>query len=51
MLKMIAIGSTMLLTGCTFNFTMAHTEGQATDLVDDTTTPTVTNTVTVPLKV
>ncbi len=43
---------TIILTGCTYSITMVHTEGQATDVVDETATNTpstsVTPTVTIP---
>lgn len=43
--------SCLLLTSCTFNVSMAHTEGTATDTIDDTAsnTPTVSPTVNVPV--
>ena len=36
---------------CTFNFAMNHTEGSATDLVDEeaTNTPTTSNSATLPI--
>lgn len=33
---------TIFLTGCTYSITMVHTEGQATDVVDETATNTPT---------
>lgn len=40
-----------LLNSCSFNFSMAHTEGTATDVIDDTAsnTPNVSPTVSIPL--
>ncbi len=40
-----------LLSGCTYNVSMAHTSGHADDVIDDTAsnTPNVSPTVTVPL--
>lgn len=43
--------SVLLLTSsCTYNVSMAHTEGTATDVIDDTAsnTPTVSPTISVP---
>lgn len=41
-----------LMTACTYSITMVHTEGQATDVVDETATNTpstsVTPTVSIP---
>jgi hypothetical protein len=37
----------LFLTSCTYTITLVHTEGQATDVVDDTNTPTATVTPTV----
>lgn len=39
------------LTGCTYNVSMAHTEGVADDVIDDTAsnTPTVSPTLSMPL--
>lgn len=34
--------SLLCLTGCTYSITMVHTEGTASDVVDDTDTPSVT---------
>ncbi len=38
MKKTIFMASTtmILFTGCTYNISMAHTEGQANDVIDDT---------------
>jgi hypothetical protein len=40
----------ILMTGCTYSITMVHTEGQATDVVDEQQTPStsVTPTVSIP---
>lgn len=40
----------LILSSCTFNVSMAHTEGTATDVIDDTqsTTPTVDTHVSMP---
>jgi hypothetical protein len=39
----------MFLTGCTYSITMVHTEGQATDVVDETATNTPSTSVSVPV--
>ena len=56
MKKMFVISTTLLLllvglTACTYNVSMAHTEGTAEDVIDDTAsnTPNVSPTVTVPV--
>jgi hypothetical protein len=38
-------------TFCTYSVTMVHTEGQATDVVDETATNTPTTTATIPVNV
>ena len=53
MVKMFLISFMALaLVGCTYSITMVHTEGTATDVVDETATNTpstsVTPTVTIP---
>ncbi len=42
----------LFLTSCTFSVTLVHTEGQATDVVDETASnaPTVTPTLNIPVK-
>lgn len=42
--------SLLALTSCTYSITMVHTEGQATDVVDETATnsPDVSPTVSIP---
>ena len=47
----IAISFALCLTGCTYNVSMAHTQGTATDTIDDTAsnTPNISPNVTVPL--
>jgi len=35
-----AMFASMLLCGCTISINMVHTEGQATDLIDETQSPT-----------
>jgi hypothetical protein len=43
--------SCLLLTSCTFNVSMAHTQGTATDTIDDTAsnTPDISPTITIPV--
>jgi len=38
--------SSILLVSCNYSIVMNHTEGQASDLVDETTSPNVTPTLT-----
>lgn len=37
-----------LCTGCTYSITMVHTQGTASDVVDETTTPSTSVTATIP---
>ena len=39
----------LLLSSCSYNISMAHTEGTATDTIDDNQTPTVSPQITIPL--
>lgn len=52
MSKLISLVTCLLLTGCTYSITMVHTQGEATDVVDETATNTpstsVTPTVSIP---
>lgn len=41
----------MSLTGCMNYITQVHTDGEASDVVDETQTPTTTATATVPVSV
>ena len=36
LMKLFIVSILFLLTGCTYSVTMAHTEGQANDVVDET---------------
>lgn len=45
----LTIMMTIILTGCTYSITMVHTEGQATDVVDETATNTPSTSLTVPV--
>jgi hypothetical protein len=36
----------LFLSSCTYNISMAHTEGTASDTIDDNATPTATPTIT-----
>ena len=51
-MKKLLLASLFLLSGCTYTINLAHTEGVATDTIDDTSTPTatVTPTVNIPAK-
>jgi hypothetical protein len=48
MRKLVLIFAAILMTACTYNISMAHTSGTATDTIDDaaTNTPNVVPTVT-----
>jgi hypothetical protein len=50
-LKVLMISILMSLNACTYNISMAHTSGTASDVSDDTSssTPTISPTVTVPI--
>jgi hypothetical protein len=50
-MKLICVVMCVLLTGCTYSITMVHTEGQATDVVDETSSATPTTSVSVPVSV
>lgn len=39
----------IIMTGCTYSITMVHTEGQATDVVDETATNTPSTSVSIPV--
>jgi hypothetical protein len=51
-MKQIFIGLflTMFLTACTYSITMVHTEGEAADVVDETTSNTPSTSITIPAK-
>jgi uncharacterized protein YcfL len=51
MKALISIISTLMLVGCTQTVTMIHTEGQADDIVDDTSSvsPNIAPEITVPI--
>lgn len=40
MIKCILLGCVLLLSACTYSITMVHTQGEATDVVDETATNT-----------
>ncbi len=52
-MKYVLISSLALLSSCTYSITMVHTEGSATDVVDEQQTPstTLSPTLSNPLKV
>lgn len=45
-LQWILVVSLMILSSCTYSINMIHTEGTATDVVDEASTPTAELTVT-----
>jgi len=45
---LIGIANTIFI-GCTYSITMVHTEGTATDVVDETSTNTPSTSVSVPI--
>lgn len=49
-MKLLTIGLALILTSCTYNISMAHTEGTATDVIDDTQSnePNVSPVVSIP---
>lgn len=49
-MKLILCLMVILLSSCTYNISMAHTEGTATDTIDDTASnqPNVSPNVTIP---
>lgn len=49
--KGIILVSCLSLTGCTYNISMAHTEGTASDVIDDTQSNTPSTSISVPIKV
>ena len=44
----ILIPFVLVMSGCTFSINMAHSQGLASDLIDDTTAATPTANITVP---
>ncbi len=52
MIKVLAIASCLVMTSCTNSMTMVHTQGKASDVVDETqdNAPTVTPTLNIPIK-
>ena len=51
MIQFMLISIVCLLSGCTFNISMAHTEGVADDVIDDTAsnTPNVSPIINLPV--
>jgi len=49
MKSIIVIVIMTLLTACTYSITMVHTEGMASDVVDETATNTPSTSITVPV--
>lgn len=52
-MKYLILSLLAMLTSCTYTITMVHTEGTASDVVDETSTstPTVSPTLTIPASV
>jgi hypothetical protein len=52
MKKIMLLLAMLALSGCTYSITMVHTEGTASDVVDDTDTPTstISPNINIPLK-
>lgn len=48
-MKYLTVLMLALLTSCTYAITMVHTEGQATDVVDETATNTPSTSVSIPV--
>lgn len=50
-LNLLTLSMLSCMTACTYNVSMAHTEGVADDVIDDTAsnTPNVSPTITVPV--
>lgn len=51
--KSFMISMMLLITGCNYSVSLAHTQGQASDVIDDTATasPTVSPSLTIPASV
>jgi hypothetical protein len=51
-MKKLLLAVSVLLTSCTYNVSMAHTEGTASDVIDDNQSnePNVSPSVTIPVK-
>jgi hypothetical protein len=49
-MRILMIIASMVLCGCTYNISMAHTTGTASDVIDDTAsnTPTASPTISIP---
>ncbi len=52
-MKLLTLALTIVLSSCTYNISMAHTEGTATDVIDDTqsNTPDVAPVLNIPAAV
>jgi hypothetical protein len=48
--KFVLLALACLMTSCTYNISMVHTEGTASDVIDETSanTPTVSPTISIP---
>ena len=45
MKKALFIAIVLAMSGCTYSIKMVHSEGQMSDLVEDTSTPTVSTSI------
>ncbi len=48
---LISFAICLMMTGCTYNISMAHTEGKASDVIDDTASNTPSTSVSVPVSI
>jgi hypothetical protein len=48
-MRTLLFSSIIFLTGCSYSITMAHTNGTATDLIEEAQTTTPTTSVSVPV--
>lgn len=51
MKKLVSLAMLTILFGCTYSITQVHTEGSASDVVDDTQTNDVDPTISVPASI
>lgn len=49
-MRLIFVVVGLILTSCTYSVTLVHTQGEAQDVVDETSTNTPSTTLTVPFK-
>lgn len=46
--KLISLMAVLMLTSCTYSITMVHTQGEASDVVDETATNTPSTSLSIP---